>query len=66
VALLRAIIAAECGENGCISDRTGLITEAVIGMLYGQSLWQSTQVPEQKLTDALTRFVVGIVTCGKD
>jgi AcrR family transcriptional regulator len=65
-ALLRAIIAAERGESGCISDRTGLITEAVIGMLYGQSLWQSTQVPEQKLTDALTHFVVGIVNYGKD
>jgi AcrR family transcriptional regulator len=65
-ALLKAIISAECGETGCISDRTGLITEAVIGMLYGQSLWQSIEVPEQKLTDALTHFVLGIITCGKD
>jgi AcrR family transcriptional regulator len=65
-ALLQAIISAECGETGCISDRTGLITEAVIGMLYGQSLWQSIEVPEQKLTDALTHFVLGIITCGKD
>ncbi|MBV7547349.1 TetR/AcrR family transcriptional regulator [Pseudomonas sp. PDM26] len=65
-ALLKAIVSAECGETGCISDRTGLITEAVIGMLYGQSLWQSIEVPEQKLTDALTHFVLGIITCGKD
>ncbi|WP_223570058.1 TetR/AcrR family transcriptional regulator [Pseudomonas sp. BF-R-26] len=65
-ALLKAIISAECGETGCISDRTGLITEAVIGMLYGQSLWQSIEVPEQKLTDTLTHFVLGIITCGKE
>lgn len=67
-ALLSAIVSAECDENACgaISDRTGLITEAVIGMLYGQSLWRCMDVPEQKLTDALTHFVLGIITSGKD
>ncbi|MGH8384360.1 MAG: TetR/AcrR family transcriptional regulator [Pseudomonas sp.] len=67
-ALLSAIISAECDESdyGSISDHTGLITEAVIGMLYGQSLWQSMDVPEQKLTDILTHFVLGIITSGKD
>lgn len=65
-ALLKAIISAECGETGCISDRTGLIAEVVIGMLYGQSLWQSIEIPEQKLSDALTHFVLGIITSDKD
>ncbi|TNB81466.1 TetR/AcrR family transcriptional regulator [Pseudomonas sp. Fig-3] len=67
-ALLSTIISAECDETGrnAISDRTGLITEAVIGMLYGQSLWQRMDVPEQKLTDILTHFVLGIITSGKD
>jgi AcrR family transcriptional regulator len=64
--LLKAIVCAECGETGGISDRTGLITEAVIGMLYGQSLWQSIDVPEQKLTDALTHFALGIIACSTD
>lgn len=64
--LLKAIVSAECGETGCISDRTGLITEAVIGMLYGQSLWQSIDVPEQQLTDALTHFALGIIACSRD
>lgn len=64
--LLNAIISAECGENGQSSDRSGLITEAVIGMLYGQFLWRSIDLTEQTLTDTLTRFVMGIVTCGKD
>ncbi len=64
--LLKTIVSAECGETGCISDRTGLITEAVIGMLYGQSLWQSIDVPEQKLTDALTHFALGIIGCSRD
>lgn len=65
-ALLNAIVCAECGDNACISERTGLITEAIIGMLYGQSLWQSIEIPEQKLTDALTHFVQGIISSGKD
>jgi hypothetical protein len=65
-ALLNTIIAAECGEKGCISKRTGLITEAVIGMLYGQSQWRSIELTEQNLTDTLTKFVIGIITCDKD
>ncbi|NWD25703.1 TetR/AcrR family transcriptional regulator [Pseudomonas yamanorum] len=64
-ALLKTIIAAERGEIDFISDRTGLITEAVIGMLYGQSLWQSAQLSEQKLTDTLTHFILGIASCDK-
>ncbi|MGE8064383.1 TetR/AcrR family transcriptional regulator [Pseudomonas sp. NPDC089569] len=65
-ALLKTIICAVCGETGCISDRTGLITEAVIGMLYGHSLWQSNEIPEQTLTDVLTHFVLGIITGGNN
>lgn len=60
--LLNAIVAAECGENG----HAGLITEAVIGMLHGQFLWRSMELSEQRLTDTLTRFVTGIITCSKD
>jgi len=62
--LLKTIVCVECGETDHNSDRTGLITEAVIGMLYGQCHWQRVAVPEQKLTDALTRFALGIITCG--
>ena len=64
--LLKAIICAECGEASHTSDRTGLITEAVIGMLYGQFLWRSIELTEQRLTDTLTRFVMSIISCGKD
>ena len=64
--LLETIVCAECGEAGRIGDRTSLMTEAVIGMLYGQSLWNSIDVPEQKLTDALTHFALGIMGCSTD
>jgi AcrR family transcriptional regulator len=58
--LLKAVISAECGE------RSDLITEAVIGMLYGQFLWRSLSLSEQRLAETLTRFVTGIIACGKD
>ncbi|MGH8331190.1 MAG: TetR/AcrR family transcriptional regulator [Pseudomonas fluorescens] len=64
--LLNAIISAECGEAGGVSDRTGMMTEAVIGMLYGQYLWRSMELKEQCLADTLTRFVMGIITGSKD
>lgn len=64
--LLSSIIAAEYGDTGHNNERTGVITEAVIGMLYGQLLWPSRELSEQRLTDTLTRFVTGIITCGKD
>ncbi|UZE25773.1 TetR/AcrR family transcriptional regulator [Pseudomonas sp. B21-056] len=64
--LLKAIICAECGETDCIGERTDMITEVVIGMLYGQSLWQSIEVPEQKLLDVLTHSALGIISSGKD
>ena len=57
--LLRAIISAECDES---SD---LITEAVIGMLYGQFLWRNLSLSEQRLAETLTRFVTGIIASGK-
>lgn len=64
--LLDTIVSVESGEAGSISARTRLITEAVIGMLYGQSLWHSIDIPEQRLTDALTRFALGIIGCSSD
>ena len=64
-ALLNTIIATESGEQGHISPRTALMTEAVIGMLYGQCQWAQVDENEQRLTDTLTRFVIGIVACDR-
>jgi AcrR family transcriptional regulator len=64
-ALLNTIIATESGEQGHISPRTALMTEAVIGMLYGQCQWTQVDENEQRLTDTLTRFVIGIVACDR-
>lgn len=62
--LLKTIVSGECGETGCISERSSLITEAVIGMLFGHGLWQGIDVPEHQLTDALTHFALGIIAAG--
>lgn len=65
-ALLNTIISAASDGNGCVSKRTSLVTEAVIGMLYGQSLWTCIQASEQHLTDTLTCCVVGMILCDTD
>ncbi|UVJ46239.1 TetR/AcrR family transcriptional regulator [Pseudomonas sp. LS1212] len=64
-ALLSAIIATDHGEQGRLDGQICLITNAVIGMLYGQSLWNNVEVSEQRLTEALTSFVIGIVASSK-
>lgn len=61
--LPKTIVSGECGETGCISERSSLITEAVIGMRFGQGLWRSIDVPEHQLTDALTHFALVIIAC---
>lgn len=63
--LLNTIVSTECGEQGRISERTKVMTDALIGMFYGQSQWRSAEVSESKLTDTLTNFAVGIITAGK-
>jgi AcrR family transcriptional regulator len=63
--VLSAIIATEYGEKGRLDEQNCLITNAVIGMLYGQSQWNDVEVTEQRLTEALTNFVMGIIASGK-
>lgn len=63
--VLSAIIATENGEKGRLDEQNCLITNAVIGMLYGQSQWNDVEVTEQRLTEALTNFVMGIIASGK-
>lgn len=60
-ALLNSIISAEYANNA----HTTLITEAVIGMLFGQSQWRSIDVTERYLADTLTSFVMGMITTGQ-
>ncbi|MFS2160541.1 TetR/AcrR family transcriptional regulator [Pseudomonas sp. Pseusp122] len=59
--LLNAIVSSECAEQGRPTDRVEVITDALIGMLYGQSHWRSPETSESKLTDTLTTFAIGII-----
>lgn len=52
--LLSAIIAEEYGHTGKIDDEVCLFTNAVIGMLYGQSQWDNVEITEQRLSEVLT------------
>lgn len=58
--LLSAIIAEEYGHTGKIDDEVCLITNAVIGILYGQSQWDNVEITEQRLSGVLTSFVMCI------
>jgi AcrR family transcriptional regulator len=63
--VLSAIIATEYGEKGQLDEQNCLITNAVIGMLYGQSQWHNVELTEQRLTETLTNFVLCIIASGK-
>lgn len=63
--LLSAIIATVYGEKDRFDDQNGLITNAVIGMLYGQSQWNNVEVTEQRLAEALTNFAMCIIASGR-
>lgn len=63
--LLSAIIADEYAKNDKQEGDIGLITHAVIGMLYGQSQWNDMEITEQHLTAVLTRCVMCIIASGK-
>ena len=60
-ALLSATIATEYQQRGKPDGEITLITNAVIGMLYGQSQWNDSQVGEQQLTEVLTRCAMSII-----
>lgn len=64
-ALLNGIIADEYKAQGKPEDEIGLITNAVIGMLYGQSQWNDVQITEQHLSEVLTNCVLRIIANGK-
>jgi AcrR family transcriptional regulator len=63
--LLSAIIATVYGEKDRFDDQNGLITNAVIGKLYGQSQWNNVEVTEQRLAEALTNFAMCIIASGR-
>lgn len=63
--LLSAIIAAEYRETDRLDEDIFLVTHATIGMLYGHSLWNNIEVSEQRLTETLTNFALGIIARGK-
>lgn len=63
--LLTPIIAEEYQNNSEREKEIGLITHAVIGMLYGQSQWSDVEVSEQQLTEVLTQCVLCIISSGK-
>ena len=63
--LLSAIIADEYEEKGKLDGEIGLITNAAIGMLYGQSQWNDMEITEQHLTEVLTSCVMCIIASGK-
>lgn len=60
-ALLSATIATEYQQRGKPDGEITLITNAVIGMLYGQAQWNEIQVSEQQLTEVLTRCAMSII-----
>lgn len=62
--LLKGIIADEYKAQGKPEDEIGLITNAVIGMLYGQSQWNDVQITEQYLSEVLTSCVLRIIAHG--
>ena len=62
---MRAIIAEEYGHTGEVDDEVYLITNVVIGMLYGQSEWDNVEITEQRLSEALTNYVMCIIANGK-
>ncbi|QVL21117.1 TetR/AcrR family transcriptional regulator [Pseudomonas qingdaonensis] len=64
--ILSGIIASECARDGRQGGAIGLVTHAVIGMLYGHAQWRGVQVSEQGLTQALITFVTGIIESAKN
>ncbi|MGY3175935.1 AcrR family transcriptional regulator [Pseudomonas sp. TE12234] len=63
-ALLRTIIADEYKDRGHHEQEAGLITHAVMGLLYGQSLWIEVDISEQQLADLFTHCVTGMIAGG--
>lgn len=63
--LLSAIIADEYAGKDKLEGDIGLITQAIIGMLYGQSQWNDMEITEQHLTTVLTGCVMCIIASGK-
>jgi len=64
-AILNSIIATECAPEVRQESQIGLMTHAVIGMLYGHAQWHAHEVSEQRLAQALTGFVMGIIESAK-
>lgn len=63
--ILSSIIATECAQKVRQESQVGLMTHAVIGMLYGHAQWHEVEVSEQRLAQALISFVMGILESAK-
>ncbi len=59
--LLKRIITEGYAEKENLSGEIDLITNAAIGMLYGQSQWRQMESTEQHLTQTLTNCIVSMI-----
>ncbi|AWY39616.1 TetR family transcriptional regulator [Pseudomonas putida] len=65
-ALLNEIIAEQREPKSQPNAETGLITHAVMGMLYGQLHWNELEMSEQHLTELLTGCVMRMIASSKE
>ncbi|MHC6225576.1 TetR/AcrR family transcriptional regulator [Pseudomonas sp. X10] len=64
--LLYNIIADKHGVKNSSDEKTCLITNAIIGMLYGQSQWDMGNISEQHLADLLSECVLRMIASDKE